>query len=193
MSRRKKRAPKKKKLFSEAKKQKEHLKRKRIREKLYYYVMGYFDERISVLPTRLSITVLDEKLYAGSMDIFLLNTKSIPLALQEEHFDREKVACHEGRKGHQKRKKLFSEAKKQIEHLKRKRIREKLYYYVMGYFDERISVLPTRLSITVLDEKLYAGSMDILWLLPAKHNETLRYCFALFFLERRIFKGMTCS
>ncbi|GIY30869.1 hypothetical protein CDAR_466931 [Caerostris darwini] len=83
-----------------------------------------------------------------------------------------------------KKKKLFSEAKKQKEHLKRKRIREKLYYYVMVYFDERINVLPTRLSITVVDERPYAGSTDILWLLPAKHNETLIDCFALFFRKK---------
>ncbi|GIY30865.1 hypothetical protein CDAR_466911 [Caerostris darwini] len=88
------------------------------------------------------------------------------------------------RKRAPKKKKLFSEAKKQKDHLKRKRIREKLYYYVMGYFDEWINVLPTRLSITVLDEKLYAGFTDILWLLSAKHNETLRYCFALFFRKK---------
>ncbi|GIY30867.1 hypothetical protein CDAR_466921 [Caerostris darwini] len=88
MSRKEKRAPKKK-PFSKAKKQKEHLKRKRVVHK-----QDKVPPDPPIIPYSTNLPVYSH--------LDLLTTKSLPLAL-EEHFDREKVACHEGRKGHQKR------------------------------------------------------------------------------------------
>ncbi|GIY30870.1 hypothetical protein CDAR_466941 [Caerostris darwini] len=183
MSRRKKRAPKKK-IFSEAKKQKEHLKRKRIREKLYYYGVHKQDK---VPPDPRNYPIFNESPHVFTIrhsyhQVHSVRTTGRTLLQRKSGMSRRK-------KRTSKKKNPFSEAKKQKEHLKRKRIREKLYYYVMGYFEEGISVLPTRLSITVLDEKLYAGSIDILWLQSAKHNEILRYCFVLLFQKEGFLKG----